>query len=446
MASNCAVTAADAERGDRRMVSRRHSQVGGWASVEAVVEDMAAGRMFVVEDDEAGHGSMLVLAAECVTAEAISFISRQAGGWACLALSASKCRELGLTPIGRSRDGLPRHPLMATFDAREGITAGISAQDQAHTILTAIAPGTTQDDIVLGGHVQPLIASEWGVLARAGHTEAAVDIARLADRRPAAIICQIQDQDGAPADASDVRMFCARNNFRLVALKDLIAYRRRHERVVEHVIEVDLPTSTGPFRTIGYRSLVDGHEHIALVCGQVSGSENVLARVHAACLTGDVFHSLRCDCNDRLEAALAMIQREGQGVLVYLAQQGGGVGMLDRLLAYEREESEADLDAVLLHSDVPVTGRDSALSAQIFSDLGVASVRLLSDDASRAAELRDNGTIVACEVPFDRLDQSDRIGRAHDGSDLGAISQSGTWPQPSVRRAEQPRNPCSVRS
>src|SRR3954464_5520334 len=296
-----------------------------FAAIEDALEDIAAGKMVVVVDteDRENEGD-LVMAAQFVTPDAINFMTRQAGGWICLALTPDRCDELGLELMAAKNETPHQTPFTVTIEAREGVTTGISVHDQAHTMQVAIDPNKGRRDIVIGGHVHPLKAKAGGVLERPGHTEASVDLARLAGLIPSGVICEIQNEDGSMARVDDLAAYCHKHRLRMITIADLIAYRRKHDRLVERVVATGLPTGFGDFTAVGYRSLVDDKHHVALVKGEVAGEDDVLVRVHSECLTGDVFHSLRCDCGEQLESALAMIETEGRGVLLYLAQEGRG--------------------------------------------------------------------------------------------------------------------------
>ncbi len=285
-----------------------------FSTIEQALADIAQGRFVVVVDDEDRENEGdLVMAGQFVTPDAINFLTRQAGGWICLALTPERCDELGLKLMTAKNETLHQTPFTVTIEAREGVTTGISVQDQAHTMQVAIDPTKGPADIVVGGHVHPLKAKRGGVLERAGHTEAAVELARLAGLNPAGVICEIQNDDGSMARGDDLVAYCRRHGLRMITIADLIAYRRRHDKLVERGVTIRLPTRFGDFNAVGYRSLVDDKHHVALIKGAVLGKKDVLVRVHSECLTGDVFHSLRCDCGEQLEAALEMIERERGG-------------------------------------------------------------------------------------------------------------------------------------
>src|ERR671922_113416 len=285
-----------------------------FSSIEEAIEDVRDGRMVVVCDaeDRENEGD-LTMAAQFVTPDAINFMAREGRGLICLALTPERCDELGLDLMAAKNESAFDTPFTVTIEARDGVTTGISAADRARTIAVAIDRASSPRDLVQPGHVFPLKAKPGGVLERTGQTEAAVDLTRLAGLTPAGVICEIMNDDGTMARVPDLEGYCARHGLKMITVADLIAYRRRHDKLVERVVETKLPTGFGEFTVVGYRSLVDDEHHVALVKGEVDGEKDVLVRVHSECLTGDVFHSLRCDCGEQLESALAMIEDAGEG-------------------------------------------------------------------------------------------------------------------------------------
>jgi len=375
-----------------------------FASVEEALEDIAAGKFVVVVDDEDRENEGdLVMAAEHVTPDAINFMATHARGWICLALTPERCDELDLELMTAKNDTPYQTPFTVTIEAREGVTTGISAADRAHTIRTAVDPAKGRDDIVKGGHVNPLKAKAGGVLERTGHTEASVDLARLAGLEPAGVICEIMNEDGSMARVGDLQAYCFKHGLKMITIADLIAYRRRHERLVERVVATAMPTAFGEFVVYGYRSLVDDKHHVAMVKGEVVGAEDVLVRVHSECLTGDVFHSLRCDCGQQLESALAMIEQEGRGVLLYLAQEGRGIGLLNKLKAYKLQEEGYDTVEANLELGLPADLRDYGIGAQILVDLGLTSIRILTNNPKKIRGLEGYGLRVSDQVPIEHL-------------------------------------------
>ncbi len=375
-----------------------------FATIEEAIEDVRAGRMVVVCDDEDRENEGdLVLAAQFATPEAINFMAKEARGLICLALTPERCDELGLPLMAAHNETPFETAFTVSVEAREGVTTGISAADRAHTVQVAIDPDSTPRDLVQPGHVFPLKAKPGGVLERTGQTEAAVDLARLAGLIPAGVICEVMNDDGTMARVPDLVGYCARHDLKLISVADLIAYRRRHDKLVERVVATTLPTAHGTFTAVGYRAIQDGKHHVALVKGEVDGEPDVLVRVHSECLTGDVFHSLRCDCGEQLESALAMIEQEGRGVLLYLSQEGRGIGLLNKLRAYKLQEQGVDTVDANLQLGLPADLRDYGIGAQILADLGLTSMRLLTNNPKKIRGLEGYGLSVSAQVPIEHL-------------------------------------------
>ena len=373
-----------------------------FATIEEALEEIRAGRMVVVCDDENRENEGdLTLAAQFATPEAINFMAKEGRGLICLSLTPERCEELGLELMAAKNESSFETPFTVSIEAREGVTTGISAHDRARTIQVAVDPETHPRDLVQPGHIFPLKSRSGGVLERTGQTEAAVDLARLAGLNPAGVICEVMNDDGTMARVGDLAGYCARHGLKMITIADLIAYRRRHDKLVERVAAARLPTAFGEFEVVGYRSLVDEKHHVALVKGEVEGRSDVLVRVHSECLTGDVFHSLRCDCGEQLESALAMIEAEGEGVLLYLAQEGRGIGLLNKLKAYRLQEDGLDTVEANLQLGLPADLRDYGIGAQILADLGLSSIRILTNNPKKIKGLEGYGLSVSAQVPIE---------------------------------------------
>lgn len=405
-----------------------HQPGADFAPIELALADIAAGRPVVVVDDEDRENEGdLVFAAEKATADLVTFMIRECGGLICVPMTGSDLDRLNLDQMVSRNAERMGTAFTVSVDARAGVTTGISAADRARTIGLLADPATTAHDIVRPGHVFPLQARPGGVLRRAGHTEAAVDLAWLAGLHPAGAICEIMNADGTLARLPELARFCTRHSIRLISIADLIAYRRRTEKQVERIAEVRLPLREGNFTAVGYRSLLDDSEHLALTMGDLSGGEDVLVRVHSECLTGDAFGSLRCDCGPQLAAALAAVAAEGRGVMLYVrGQEGRGIGLLHKLQAYELQDHGADTVDANLQLGLPADARDYGTGAQILVDLGVRTMRLLTNNPAKRAGLEGYGLSIVGQVPLQvRANQHNlrylRVKRDRMGHDLPGL-------------------------
>ena len=421
------------------MAEQTESTHTAFSTIEEAIDDIRRGKMVVVCDDENRENEGdLTMAAQFATPEAVNFMAKEARGLICLALTPDRCDELGLDLMAAKNESPFQTAFTISVEAREGVTTGISAADRARTIQVAIDPGSSPEDLVQPGHVFPLKSKEGGVLERAGQTEAAVDLARLAGVIPAGVICEVMNEDGTMARVPDLIPYCERHGLRMITVADLIAYRRRHERLVERVVATRLPTAFGEFSAVGYRSLVDDKHHVAMVKGEVAGAEDVLVRVHSECLTGDVFHSLRCDCGEQLGAALAMIEQEGQGVLLYLSQEGRGIGLLNKLRAYRLQEDGLDTVDANLKLGLPADLRDYGIGAQILVDLGLTSIRILTNNPKKIHGLEGYGLSVTEQMPIHS------VPNPHNESYLRAKRDSSDTS--SITRASRSTRSCCTRS
>ena len=369
--------------------------------IPAILGDIRRGRMVVVVDDEDRENEGdLVMAAEKVTPDSINFMAKHGRGLICVPTGAERLKQLGIEQmVARNRDAY-KTDFQVSVDAARGVTTGISAADRARTIQVMVDPTATPADLVQPGHVFPLRAKAGGVLRRAGHTEAAVDLATLAGLKPAGVICEIMNDDGSMARLPHLVRFARRHRLKICSIASLIEFRRTSERLVERVESIRMPTDYGEFMLHLYASKVDGTEHLALVKGEVAGRKGVMVRVHSECLTGDVFGSRRCDCGPQLHAAMERIQREGRGVILYMRQEGRGIGLGAKIRAYKLQEQGLDTVDANLQLGFPMDLRDYGFGAQMLSDLGVKRIRLLTNNPKKVVGLQGHGLEIIEQLPI----------------------------------------------
>jgi len=373
----------------------------GLATVEEAIEDYRNGRFVVIIDDQDRENEGdLTLPAQFVDADSINFMAKYGRGLICMPLTADRVDHLGLPMMVGRNDSHFGTPFTVSVEAREGVSTGISAADRARTVEVLIDPKSRPEDIVMPGHMFPLRARDGGVLVRAGQTEAVVDLCKLAGLYPAGVVCEIMKADGTMARLPDLRRFAGRHKLKIISVDQLISYRKQNEKLIERVTETVLPTEYGEWRAIAYKSAIDADEHIAIVMGDIDGEESVLVRVHSQCLTSDVFGSQRCDCGEQLRDSMRMISDEGRGVIVYMRQEGRGIGLHNKLRAYALQDGGLDTVEANEALGFPADRRDFGIGMQILLDLGLKNIRILTNNPAKRAGLEGYGLHLVERVPI----------------------------------------------